>query len=1003
MAKAVAAPSGLSIARSDNKFTLTWKRGTKYAAQSLQYQVEGGGWTDISVSKTATEASIALTVSAYNPSKNKTASNIEFRVRGKKGKKWSAYASKSYSIAVPNTPYVGAESDSTPSNVGKYTWNFEVPEDGNKMFSRLDWESILVKECDETDGSKLSWTSSTLGWMTGTSTSNDGSKEITEDTDILANGSYTRWFRARTRGIGGDSRWNYTKRVYARSNQARTSEASALQSDTGFISTVKWEAQTTPAHPIEATTVQYLIAVPAAGLTAPNGANWSDANVSADTEGTDAAVFAIDSRLEEDQCLFVRVNTSWDGNVTYGVPKLVSKGVLADPSGVSVTTNQSSYKATINATNESDVPDSFIAVVYRTGKDDFVIGIIPHGQSSITVQCPKWDSTPAFGVYAAVGSYSQAQRADGVTSYNVTAEMKSQDTSWKGGTVPVAPANVYVEQTANTGTVRVSWSWSWEDATGAVLSWADHDDAWESTDEPETYEVSNLHAAQWNISNLAAGKTWYIRMKFVSDNGEAVIESPWSDMVSIDLSSAPAIPVLSLSKGVITADESLTAFWSFVSTDGTLQTYAEICEAFINGTEITYGKAIAHTETAQQVTIVPSKMGWKAGETHSLCLKVASASGKMSDSWSDPATVIVAPKIQAEITSSSLVNATITAGGVTRTALSLKAMPLTVTVSGAGAGGTSTTTIDRAEDYHMARPDETEFDGFEGESIAVATIQGNGTVTIGVDDLIGSLDDDARYILTLTVKDSYGQTSSVSKTFEVHWTQQAVIPNGTVEIDGLIAKLTPIATAGMASTDKCDIYRLSADLPELILKGADYGTVYVDPYPAIGGGYRFVDITANGDYITADNEPAWIDIDSGFKHDHAIIDFDGEQVQPYYNLDLSNNWEKDFQATRYLGGSIKGDWNAGVMRTTTLSTVTLTEFDAETINGLRLLAEYAGICHIRTLDGSSFKADLQVSEDRDHDDYGAKASFSISGTRVDPEELDGMTFEQWSEGNDELE
>ena len=324
---------------------------------------------------------------------------------------------------------------------------------------------------------------------------------------------------------------------------------------------------------------------------------------------------------------------------------------------------------------------------------------------------------------------------------------------------------------------------------------------------------------------------------------------------------------------------------------------------------------------------------------------------------------------------------------------------MSVTANGAGSSGTSIVTITRATSYQMARPDETEFHGFEGESIAVLNFTGEGTVSINRDDLIGSLDDGAKYTLTLTVKDNFGQTSTTSMDFGVAWTHQAVIPDGTVEIDedALVAKITPNSVIGMAETDTCDIYRLSSDMPELIVSGATFGTTYVDPYPAIGGGYRLVCVTANGDYITANSMPAWVDIDTEWDYDHSIINFDGEQVLLYYNLDLSNNWEKDFQATRYLGGSVKGDWNAGVIRTATLSTVAFTEYDPDVINGLRLLSEYTGICHIRTLDGSSFKADLQVQEDRDHDDYGTKASFSISCTRVDPEELDGMTLEQWSD------
>ena len=52
-------------------------------------------------------------------------------------------------------------------------------------------------------------------------------------------------------------------------------------------------------------------------------------------------------------------------------------------------------------------------------------------------------------------------------------------------------------------------------------------------------------------------------------------------------------------------------------------------------------------------------------------------------------------------------------------------------------------------------------------------------------------------------------------------------------------------------------------------------------------------------------------------------------------------------------------------------------------------------CHIRTVDGSSFKCDIQVSEDRRYDANIIRAEYSLSVTRVDPEELDGLTYAEW--------
>lgn len=988
--KTIVAPSGLSVARSDNKFTLTWKRGASYTAQQVQYRINKGTWHNISVTASATTASLTLSKSSYNPNTSKRIESISFTVRGKVGSKWSSWVTTKYYPRAPYKPYVGTTPDDDLTNRARFSWNFTLSTTDERPFTNLEWQAIRIKNCDITDGSKINWSASGGDKRTGTSTSNESSTQITEDSATIAGGSYTRWFRARTRGMCANSYWNYTKRVYAAPYKATITSATATNDNSAIKCKVSWKAPTSASHPIDKTVVQYTKCVPIAGLKPPNDATWEDANLSADTLGYDSAYFSIDGTLSEDQCLFTRVNTHWVKDVTYGNAYLVSRGRLAEPSGVSVNTNTN----TITATNESDVPDSFLAVIYRCEDDSFTIGVIPHGRTSVTVQPPDSGGKPvAYGVYAVVGTYETTVRADGVTSYAINAKMKSSEV-WQGGSVPVAPENVSLSSTAVPGTIRVSWDWTWQSANRAVLSWADHDDAWESTDGPEEYTINNPHASHWNIGGLDTGKRWYVRIRLDNETEDATIEGPWSETQIIDLSSAPAVPSLATSSGFVTADASVTVFWSFVSTDGTGQAYAEICAD-------TEDNIIAHTDVAQQVTFVPTDKGWAPGDTHMLKLKVWSESQKESD-WSDPVYITVVHEIEATIESTSLDDAEteeIESLGADKV---LKALPLSVTVSGIGDIGTANIKVYRATDYHIDRPDGSTFDGFKGESIALLDNVADGTVTIGIDDLIGSFDDGAKYTLEFTIKDNYGQSSTDSIDFGVNWSHQAVAPNGTVTVDydRLIAKLTPQTVQGMTETDMCDIYRLSSDQPELIVSNAEYGVVYVDPYPAINGGYRFVCRTANGDYITADNMPAWVDVDSNFTYDRSIIDFNGEQVKLYYNLDLSNNWEKDFQATRYLGGSVKGDWNDGVVRTATLSTVTLNEFNADVINGLRLLAEYPGICHVRTLDGSSFKADLQVSEDRDHDDYGTKASFSISCTRVDPEELDGISFEEWNEGNE---
>lgn len=1022
-------PKGVTIHRNGETFTLSWKITDKdYGeGQTAQYRVNSGKWHTLSgVKAKTTSKTFTIHKSGYNPAKSGTyLHKVEARVRGRrkdfrketkteiqpyntKNSDWSKYT---FTFTSPPAPTVSAALSDTQTNVTTFSWSAKDDEYG--WFDSVKWESVLIENCNTTNGDNVTWKNTTYGYQSGTG-GTSGSRVITEPTTVLAGKSYTRWFRAISRGPRSNSGWRYARHVYAVPLQAINKRASVkVTSAGGYLCTAEWEAPQYIFRPIDKTTVQYCIATPNANLACPPGASWTDANVSADTQGVnkngsdkhliDKAEFSIDTQIADDQCIWVRVNTHHDTYVTYGNPMRAAVGKLTEPSGLSVQADSSTYRAQVAATNNSAVPDSFLVVKYITPQqpNGFDIGFIPHGSTTATVQCPAWsDATKVqFAVYAVQGSSRATTRADGVTSYAVSPNMKS-DLVKGGGLVPAAPTGVRVSQSDIAGTVTVEFNWAWQAATSAEISWADHPDAWESTDEPDTYTIRNTHASRWNISGLETGVTWYIRVRLIQDSGESQTYGAYSETVSIDLSSAPVVPALSVSDGVITATGNFTATWTYSTTDGTSQSYAEVAE-LISGEYV----PIAHTETAQFVTLYAEELEWDTGETHAIAVRVASASGRFSDDWSEPAYITIAEQLTVTINTDSLVPQTITVDGFSRNINALTVLPLTARITGAGVGGTTTLIIERAETYDMARPDESTVIGFEGETVAMVTIAGEGEITVSNDDLIGRLDDGAGYRLIAIAQDSYGQSAQVTKPFEVHWAHQAVIPSATVEIDNdnMVAFLTPIAPAGTAVGDTCDIYRLSVDKPVLIYPGAAFGTTYVDPFPTIGeyGGHRFVFMTSNGDYITADNELAWTDTgepeEDTLDTPYNIIDFGTGRVYLLYEIDLSNSWTKDFTETQYLGGSIQGDWNPAVKRSTTLTSVAVSADDQDLIESMRRLAEWAGICHVRTKDGSSFAADVQVQEDYKQATNQRLVNFSLKITRVDSEDYDGITKAEWEE------
>lgn len=1095
-------PTGLSIKRSGSTFTFEWKNADSSNSIKVAYRIHNSSkwlaWNYVDLGGSATKTSVTLKNADYWPTKNAVATSIEFGIKAFRNKwintketstaiyntfyntSWSDWAYKTFTIAKPSKPSLSATLSDDVTNVTTFAWS--TSEGANQIVHDVQWQTQLVSDSNVTDGSKLNWDpekAPIAGWNYGTG-GLSGSRAVTDNTVSIATGSHTRWFRCRARGKSGNGEWAYAKHVYAVPNQAKINNASAgVTTAGGYSCYVNWTASAPASRPIDKTIVQYTITVPTGSLGCPNGASWTDGNATADTKGSDACTITIDDVLDLDQCLFVRVNTLHDSYITYGTPYRVQTGKLKKPVNLSVLPNPAEYTATVHAEHDSEVDGSFIVVEFQDGSNQpETVGIIPSTAQEVTIQCPQWNNATKtnFFVYECVGTYSKVTKS--YDSYRVDKKMFS-DKEQRGGDVPLPPSGVTAQLSGRPGVVTVSWNWSWAGANSAEIAWADHDDAWESTDEPETYTISRLYASRWNIAGLASGVRWYFRVRLINSSGDgADTLGPWSaltDASSVDMSSAPSIPVLTLgdgSQGVITETGSIVASWVYVATDNTSQAYAEICDIadisqidqeYILSTDTTvrewkeyftrsgsgtaqspyvytttdivdtahhirrrptgspsaqgwYEKnraVVAHTTSAQSVTLDAQQIGWKSGETHLLAVRVKSSSGLLSEGWSDPVALAIADPLEIAITETSLEEITIVEDEGERTVMALTKMteddPFTVTVTGAGADGITSVSVVRAEAYHMDRPDEDIFNGFKDEVVLLSEHIGEEQFVLTQRDIVGHLDDGASYRLIATIRDSLGQKAETEIPFEVRWTHQAIMPEATCEIDeDNFAVILHIGTpTGAGAGDTVDIYRLSTDKPELIYESAPLGSTIVDPYPAIGenGGHRIVYKTINGDYITEDNEPAWIDLgfyeDDYIESELAVLDYDRGQIQLAFDIQLSHSWEKDFKETRYLGGSIQGDWNPAVGRTSSVSASVIQIVEKDVILGMRRIAVSPAICHIRTPDGSSFAADIEVSESSGADRGGKIYSYSLNITRVDPQTLDGMTYEDWMDGRGE--
>ncbi len=984
-------PSGLKITRNGNKFICEWKIPSAKYGDGQQFKATTVNAANIT--KTLTKKTVTIDLSKKHPaSGKKKLTKFSFGVRGNSDPKkdklnWSDWATKEITLHAPKKPSLSAEL--TGTNKCKFSWSVaDAGADSLYPFAQVVIQTKLVKNC--------TWEAKDDNWKNATQeikTSASSSVEYTESSSTLADGNYTRLVRIKSQGCGGDSDWAYAKHVYGAPKQSSQTAGTVKETPGGYDVRVNWNTSYDKSTPIDESIAEWTIATPQSDMSCPNGASWTAGPSIKDTKGTEAIHLEVTSRLGLDQCLYTRVNTKHDSRTTYGSARLQKTGKLTPPASVTVdNVDQESQTARVTSTNASAVSGTVLEVIYRKNGSETVVGLITGSPNYLTVKCPAWaeDDVVSFGVRAVLIKSQSTKTEDGVTIYTINAHMSS-DKVWQTGSVATAPSDLALERDEED--VRATWKNNWADANVIELSWSANPNAWESTDEPDKFEIDNPFVTAWRIAGLQTGLTWYVRVRAIYDTGNGKTYSPYSNIAEINLSSSPNIPTLTLSKGIVAVGEGLTVSWEYNSTDGTPQDEARVYE-YENDEYIQIGE----TSTQEHLDIE----GWGEPGTHWIAVETVSQSGRISGK-SDMLSVTVADPVICT-SSDSLEDITITdEDETTRTVTALTELPLTVSVAGAGTGGSSSVVIRRAEAYRVDRPDESEQHGYEGEVIADITMPGDASFTIELEDLLGTLDDGAKYTMTTTATDNIGQSAVVRTDFEVHWNHQALMPSGDVVVDNdqMIANIMPIAPVGALETDTCDIYRLSSDKPRLIYKGAAFGASYIDPYPAIGdnGGYRFVFMTANGDYNTAENVLAMYDAEDEYLHSKStLIDFDGDRVELRYNMSISSDWKKDFSEKKFLGGTVKGYWKEGVSRSTDIDAVAIPVYEEGTIESMRRLSEYIGICNIRTPEGSCFPADVQVSEDWADSDAGKMVKFSLKITRVEPEELDGMTYDEWIGG-----
>lgn len=537
-----------------------------------------------------------------------------------------------------------------------------------------------------------------------------------------------------------------------------------------------------------------------------------------------------------------------------------------------------------------------------------------------------------------------------------------------------------------------------DDSTGTELSWADAEDAWRSTDPPETFEftwsdgsksyggVTYNDSATITIKNLDAGQTVFIRARrFLDANGERTYGdycNAQAQMPSSAVQAEPESVALSL-PGFVAAGSAALASWTLSSPKEQLSWQLRASD----------GTVIADNDGIANNFQIPFDRLESLATDGTLELRVeVSTGGDVIVSDYKSVTIVSAPTVAIGTLS------TLTAQPLSFDLTSNVAARIIATITAAGIGGQNA-----GGDYEQHAGDCVW--SVDTEPIWTES-SGTYSTTITLDDGQPLLDG-CEYTLEVQAIDlTTGLKSAVvSADFDVSWLHQAVAPDSStvtpsdyVDSDGvhhITATVGIVAPTGAAQTDVYDVYRCTADGAQLIGAGYPGGASVVDEYAPFGSGmslfYRIATRTVDGDEEFAD-----VPYQLGVKT--LRFDWPFGTLELPYNIEIDDSYSKNVTFRNHMDGAYSAYWNQGVKRTAKYSSQLIRLDSQEDVAAARQLARYPGGVFVRTPDGSAFEADVQIS---DMSTSGVMQLFSLTITEIEP--TGSYDLPPYEEADDEQE
>lgn len=546
--------------------------------------------------------------------------------------------------------------------------------------------------------------------------------------------------------------------------------------------------------------------------------------------------------------------------------------------------------------------------------------------------------------------------------------------------------------------LRVALGWATDNYSTTQVAWSEVEDAWESTDQPDDYEVDwedatpvsgYAHSANLTIRRLKEGTPYYVRARRMAETDGVKSYGSWcfpgADLYPITTSQTPSEVILTAPESV-PRDEGITLSWAI--TEGTQTAWKVLAIETVEvpveteeetepteTTTATYERELAGGDGPQATATIKVP---DAAESIALVVSVT-CGGDWVTSEQRMVVVRDAPQLTASI------------------GVSIAAQPITLTLTSDDPNAAVTATLEAASmvagDTPSGKSVQAEGDVVWSDVIEPSWAEDGTQGSLGymaTHTLPGGLDlrEGATYRLIAAASSAGLRSGETSCEAPVTWAHQAVAPSedSVIEVDGeaLSCSITPVAPVGAAEGDSCDVYRVTLDGSYAIAEGVEFGTTVLDqyaPYAAPGGpdlSYRLCTRTADGD-------AEWVDVAYELASRAALrIDWDGGFVELPYNLSRQDSRSKSFSLSERWDGSRPGHWESGVTRTTRYSVSLVGGESWEDQRALAELAAHVGPCLVRTSAGQCFCADVQVEISEASDSVKVPVSLSVTECDMDP-------------------